>query len=161
MSGITYTTTCQFCPKTFHHSKFEEMFDGATLKSAGGKLLQDFSRHLFEQHQAEWIQHVTAPASGLSTMLLLKCFTKSQDKSIAERVEWMRHQIHTFTGFSMPDEKLQARVIELGLNPEDCAKVFVLVKTIRDILLELPPFSPKEPGAKVEPLADRPLLVQP
>ena len=147
MSGLTYTTTCPLCPKTFHHGKVEEMLINGVLNSEGGNLLQSFSKHLFEKHPQEWAQQIMVLPGLMSTMLLLKAFAAtSQDESIGAIVEWTRHTLHGFSSFHTSDDKLQAQIVTLGLQPEDCRKVFDVVKIMRDCLEELPPFEPRKPG---------------
>jgi len=147
MSGLTYTTTCPLCPKTFHHGKVEDMLINGVLNSEGGNLLQTFSKHLFEKHPEQWAQQIMYLPGLMSTMLLLKQFAAtSQDQSIGAIVEWLRHQVHGFTSFHTPDEKIQAQIVALGLQPDDCRKVYDAIKIMRDCLEELPPFEPRKPG---------------
>jgi hypothetical protein len=160
MSGLTYTTTCPLCPKTFHHGKVEDMLQNGVFNTEAMTLFQQhFARHLFEKHPEHWAREIMVRPGVMSTMLLLKTFAvTTQDDSIGAIVEWSRHQIHEFTGFHTPDEKLISQVAMLGLNADDCAKVLAAFKTLRDILEERPPFEPRRPGV-YEPSAAETALV--
>jgi hypothetical protein len=150
MSGLTYTTTCPHCAKTFHHAQFETMLgdDGSTISNEGLKVMETFGRHLFEKHPEHWAGEIISRPGYLSTMLLLKAFAvKTQDHTIGRVVNFMRHQLRDFLGFHTPDEKIMAQVVALGLQPEDCDKVFQCMKQLRDVLEERPPFAPQKPGS--------------
>ena len=147
MSGLTYTTTCPFCAKTFHHAAVATMLQHGTLDNQGQKLIQDFSKHLFEKHAEQWAREVITLPGLMSTMCLFKVFMRTtQDQTIGQLVDWIRHQLHDFVGFHVPDQKLMGRIAELGLDPEYSVAVFESMKTLRDVLEERPPFVPKQPG---------------
>ena len=154
MSGILYTTTCPHCPKTFNHFRFETLIkveNGAMGVSADAqRLMQKFAEHMQQKHAEHCGELVIMPGT-LSVLVLLKMLgQKTQDQSINVVVDWMRHGIRKYVGFSVPDEKIMAQVAALGLLPEDCPKVFDAMKQLRDVLEERPPFEPKIPGVQTD-----------
>jgi hypothetical protein len=160
VSGLTYITTCPFCPKKFEHSQFETLFDPTTgFKPEAHKVMESFSRHMFEKHAEHWASEVIIKPSIMSTMCLLKLFGgTTQDASIFKIVEWFRYDLHKFTAAStLPDEKLEFQVKTVAEATNGCpvddeplaitsTAALNLLKTLRDILEERPPFTPPRPG---------------
>jgi len=160
MSGILYTTTCPHCPKTFHHLKFETLItvDNSAMgvSADAQRLMQKFAEHMQQKHVEHCGELVIMPGN-LSVLVLLKMLgQKTQDQSINVVVDWMRHGIRKYVGFSVPDEKIMAQVAALGLLPEDCPKVFDAMKQLRDALEERPPFEPRIPGEQTDVLGPEP-----
>jgi len=119
----------------------------------GANFIQTLSRHLFEKHQDEWGRQVIMVPSMMTIMLTLKIFMQtSQDSSIGESVNFMRHLIHVATGFHVTDERLKEQLTDLPMSVwEDRAVLFdqllAFLQTMRDVIEERPPFVPKLPGA--------------
>ena len=149
MSGILYTTHCPFCSKAFEHTKLEDMFAGPVLPSEGVSFIRSLTKHLFERHPQNTMAF--APVGSVHEMILLKFFSeRTQDPTIAERCEWIRHEIHRFTSLQVTDERIREKIRESTIPLSLESQVFALMKELRDVCEELPPFEPKQP-AHMEP----------
>ena len=141
--SLTYITTCTLCNQRFNVPGFEDLVTTGMGQQQVGQIIQKLSEHIQHKHPKEFAESLI-PGLQLSGLLRLKHF-HTDDATVNQMQEWMRHQIHEMTrARTVSDQKICEQVDRLGLA-EMAEPVCALIMEMRDILEERGKFAPVQP----------------